>query len=201
MAIVQIGDALVNSLLGKDDLGAHGKFMTSVHLGTEAFRSRMAAAGVAQGIIAERIEWAQGGIRAGLGLCESPIERSMLPALVFADYWVSQSMPADVHTNPSEALPEARVVIVPQHVVLNFRLDFAVVVRASKGRILVVAVECDGADYHDARRDADRDDVLASWGIPVVRLTGSRINTDPMECASHVASRVVHHIDRLGMRT
>ncbi len=199
MAIVQLGDALVNSLLGKDDLGAHGKFMTSVHMGSEAFRSRMTAAGLAPHIIAERIEWAQGEIRAGLDLCESPIERSMLPALVFADYWVSSSVPAAVHTNQSEPLPEERVVIVPQHVVLNFRLDFAIVVRANKGRILTVAVECDGASYHEKFKDAARDDVLASWGIPVVRLTGSRIHTDPMECASFVAGRVIHHIDRLGM--
>lgn len=58
------------------------------------------------------------------------------------------------------------VVAYPQYPVLNYFLDFA-------NPKLKIAIEADGKQWHDAAKDAARDERLASLGWKVFRLTGA----------------------------
>jgi very-short-patch-repair endonuclease len=77
-----------------------------------------------------------------------------------------------------ECWPNKPVVIAPQFVIARYRLDFLVALRAKDYRRLV-AIECDGRDYHslveDVERDKHRDEYLKSFGIRTLRYTGSWI--------------------------
>lgn len=101
-------------------------------------------------------------------MCESPIERIMLAILI------PQEMNRyAVHSCEFRAPP----VIVPQHNILNYRVDFALIGGANDLRI---AVECDGHDFHErtkeqARRDRSRDRALSAAGWTVLRFTGREI--------------------------
>lgn len=108
--------------------------------------------------------------------CESPIEKRLLPWLVFEDYGDEvTTIPAIVHSPKNEAsMPPGDVVIVPQFGFAKVRMDFAVVVRV-KGVVRIVCVECDGRDTHVEDYDTARDEYLAAWGIPTVRATGTQI--------------------------
>lgn len=55
----------------------------------------------------------------------------------------------------------------PQFPVDKFFVDFGNPVKK-------VALECDGRDFHDAKKDAERDAVLLSHGWRVLRVTGSQ---------------------------
>lgn len=58
------------------------------------------------------------------------------------------------------------VVMYPQFPVLSFFVDFA----SPKAK---VAIECDGAAYHDAAKDAERDEKLRAAGWIVYRISGA----------------------------
>jgi very-short-patch-repair endonuclease len=62
-------------------------------------------------------------------------------------------------------------VFYPQYPVLNFFVDFA----NPKAK---VAIECDGAGYHDAKKDRERDRTLAQHGWTVYRFTGSECHRE-----------------------
>jgi hypothetical protein len=61
----------------------------------------------------------------------------------------------------------------PQYPVGKYFVDFAIVHKR-------IAIECDGAAYHNAEKDAKRDVELASMGWRVVRIPGKDCWTD--EC-------------------
>lgn len=126
----------------------------------------------------EEGDLARSRIDHGLPLCESPIERVALAAMMTAD-WApfSRSRPIICTTESLPAPSEVGVAIVPQFAFDRFRLDFGVFLDWSP--IQMIAVECDGKEFHDAGRDRDRDAYLATWGIPTFRITGSEINTSP----------------------
>lgn len=66
----------------------------------------------------------------------------------------------------------ANLVMYPQYPVAGFFLDFA-------NPVAKVAIECDGAAYHqDKAKDAARDAKLAALGWKVYRITGSQCRTD-----------------------
>jgi hypothetical protein len=132
-------------------------------------------------------EAAEKNIGKGLPLCESQIERMMLPWLVYLDYKDGVTYPAHVHIPSKETvLPWPGIVIVPQFAIAKYRLDFAVICR-HKGSTRIVAVECDGAKFHDVTKDRIRDNYLASWNIPTFRSRGSDINKGPQWAAGMVA--------------
>lgn len=65
----------------------------------------------------------------------------------------------------------------PQIPACGFFLDFA-------NPFLKIAIECDGADFHDYEKDSIRDGVLQNNGWTVFRITGSectRIITSPFD--------------------
>jgi len=67
----------------------------------------------------------------------------------------------------------------PQFPVGKYFVDFAIVHKK-------IAIECDGADYHDAEKDAVRDEELRKIGWAVVRVPGRDCWTD--ECSRIIGS-------------
>jgi hypothetical protein len=128
--------------------------------------------------------------RKGECLCESPIERSMLAALLTAQWSGFDTIPPRVHTalDKSEMLPEGDIIIVPQMAFLRYRLDFGLALRVPGIPIQIVAVECDDADFHtEYRKENDRVLYLKSWGVPVFKFTGKEIHADALDAARKVA--------------
>lgn len=103
-----------------------------------------------------------------------------LPEIMDAEPWVYgidpyawEGLPGMVNMTPIERLVwgdirQNGLVMYPQFPVLNYFLDFA-------NPAAKVAIECDGREFHDARKDAERDERLAKIGWTVYRLTGSEI--------------------------
>ena len=120
---------------------------------------------------------------------ESPIERMLLPWLVMEDYGPKiGTIPAPVYIAKDKYLcPKGEIVIIPQSAFIRARLDFAVVTKHN-GTLRIVAVECDGKDFHSAQRDTLRDGFLASFGIPTVRASGSLIHTRPRDISARVSA-------------
>jgi hypothetical protein len=130
---------------------------------------------------------------AGMTLCESPIERTLLPALLIAQWVGCECFPAKVSSASLEdiegLMEPSRALIVPQLKVAGRRLDFALflpIELAPKG----FAIECDGRAYHNAMDDIERDVELAQSGFATLRFTGSQINTNPFECALNAVHQV-----------
>lgn len=66
----------------------------------------------------------------------------------------------------------------------------------------VLAIECDGHDFHEktkaqALRDKGRDRHLLSHGINTIRFVGSEIYRDPVACAGEAASLLVGLEERM----
>lgn len=123
-------------------------------------------------------------------LCESPIERSMLAAMLTAQWSGFDTIPPRVHTalDKEEMLPEGDIIIVPQMAFLRYRLDFGLALRVPGKPIQIVAVECDGADFHtEYRKENARVHYLKSWGVPVFKFTGKEIHADAIDAARKVA--------------
>jgi len=121
----------------------------------------------------------------GETLCESPIERSMLAALITGQWSGFGTIPPRVHSalDKEEMFPKGDVVIVPQMAFLRYRMDFGVIIEA-KGHPQIVCVECDGHQFHqDFRKEALRVNYFKSWGIPVFKFTGSELHEDAIASA------------------
>lgn len=128
-----------------------------------------------------RIESARTRLLACLSLCESPIEKLVLAALAFTVIPDTLCFPPAIHDFMSgEPWPNSPFVIVPQFVVARYRLDFLVSIEDQQGTRTLVAIECDGANFHNGidtrQRDANRDSYLAKLGIRTVRISGQRIS-------------------------
>lgn len=64
---------------------------------------------------------------------------------------------------------KGRIVLYPQYPVLNYHLDFA-------NPYLKIALELDGAKYHDKEKDLKRDNNLRALGWTVYRISGREMN-------------------------
>jgi hypothetical protein len=136
------------------------------------------------------VEQAEDDIHGAIKVCESPIERAMLPFLVFQSYLHDCPEPARIYLNGTMDLcPACSVVIVPQFAFVKYRLDFAIVAKVGHARV-TVALECDGREFHEAQRDAKRDAFLASWGIPTVRAKGTDVARDAALVSQKVSELV-----------
>ncbi|MEW6639026.1 MAG: DUF559 domain-containing protein [Pseudomonadota bacterium] len=72
------------------------------------------------------------------------------------------------------------------------RLDFAIFIPGLTGSFPMVAIECDGHQFHErtveqASKDRKRDRALQKYGIPVLRFTGTDIVRRSVELADEVA--------------
>lgn len=137
-----------------------------------------------QGILIAEYEKAQ-------ALCESPIERDMLAALMSGNWSFCDSPFIPVHSLRDKEAPikDAPVVIIPQFPFGRFRLDFAILCRGL-GKPRILAVECDGRDFHDPESDRLRDKQLEAFGIDVFRAPGSSIHNAVHDVADLVIQAV-----------
>lgn len=159
----------------------------------ERFRRRCHGLGMSEVMIEQRLAGARLEYAEAIRACESPIEKVLLPWLVFEDYGDFEG-PAHVQVEDG-VLPllNTQIVIVPQFKFLNYRLDFAVVVKMRTGDRRIIAVECDGEAHHRGRIgwDRHRDKRLASWGIYTVRAEGREAHSYPQAVSARVASIVI----------
>jgi very-short-patch-repair endonuclease len=120
-------------------------------------------------------------------LCESPIEELFLAA-AFAS-GIDSSLAAQIYASPYREgidLYEGDH-IWPQARIAKYRLDFLCIHVSADSSRRLVAVECDGHEFHErtkkqAEHDKARDRFLTGRGIKVLRFTGSEIFRDPIIC-------------------
>jgi len=139
------------------------------------------------------VQSATGIFESCCALCESPIEKLFLAALV-----TRMRVEMDCYFLAFDKVPRkqnlhsAIVVCVPQVKIGKYRVDFLLLDdRGSKQKLTVI--ECDGHDFHErtkeqAARDRSRDRWFAAQGISVLRFTGSEVYNDPFGVADEVAS-------------
>lgn len=132
--------------------------------------------------------------------CESPIEKMLGSALIFANDGLSRleyriSMDGR-HALTSDTLRNCvsknASMISPQvKVGKDYRVDFLVATRLEDDRVILTAIECDGHDFHErtkeqASRDKKRDRSLTVQGVSVLRFTGSDIHHRLDECVIEI---------------
>lgn len=167
-----------------------GKGLTTLQMGMESLMRRARTMELREDVSKAVQSLAYEQYAKGEALCESPIERSMLAGLLTAQWSGFQAIPPLVHCarDKEEMLPPGDIVIVPQMAFLRYRLDFGLVIRVPGMTPQIVAVECDGADFHtEYRREVDRVAYLKSWNIPVFKFTGREIHAAALEAAHKVA--------------
>jgi very-short-patch-repair endonuclease len=158
----------------------------------DRFRRRWASLGVSAQMTESAIERGQAAINYGVYLCDSPIEKLLLPWLVFEDYGSQVSGPARIIGPEDREMPIADLMIAPQFAFGRYRLDFALLVKDMKGARRIFAIECDGAEYHmDEHADAIRDEYLREWGVTTIRASGSEIYRHPIAVSARVAEAVM----------
>lgn len=192
-----LGDITADLALTKDQVKDNlrklaGKSMTALQMGFVSFHHRAAALGIPETEMAAVEELAYLHLSRGCTACESPIEKTMLAAML-TYHWGHEflSLPPLIHLPKEEDfLPRGDLVIVPQFAFAKYRVDFLIVAELN-GRKEFVAVECDGEEFHqDAMRDRTRDAYFQSWGIPVVRVTGSLISGTPDRAVALVEAAI-----------
>lgn len=110
-----------------------------------------------------------------LAKCESPIEQ--LYGLYFLDAYYRRDFSYELALIPQHEFKKEDITI---------RVDFAIV-GTINGRQFTLVVECDGHDFHDKTReqaesDRQRDRLLKSFGLDVIRFAGSEIYRSPRKC-------------------
>lgn len=123
-------------------------------------------------------------------LCESPLERVMLAALVavieIEERWPLNIIPPEIAMKSGGG----RLCLSPQVQLEDYRVDFLLADARFKNPVRIV-IECDGHDFHErtqdqALRDRSRDRVVQALGAKIVRFTGREIWRDPIACAREV---------------
>lgn len=146
--------------------------------------------------IAERRGWKFGEVHekckavfdAWEGFCESPIEREFLAALICQDWRrFDIEFPGFYRQGEMASSQISPVTVIPQATFGRYRVDFSLSVQRKNFRH-IVAVECDGAEYHDREADSQRDHVLELYGVRVARLTGKEIRSSALDLASDLVS-------------
>jgi len=182
VTLKRLGDTITKAdgtTLGLDGAGATRAIFD---FSWERMRRRMLSKGATEATIKSARNHAVIAIQLGLEICDSPIERTLLPALVCSDFGVVSDFPAKMHDPRRECLPDGPVIIIPQFAFARSRMDFGMAVRF-KGQLQMFCIECDGAAFHRAANNIVRDGYFASWGIPTARLSGREIYDDTFAAA------------------
>lgn len=144
------------------------------------------------------LERAATNLSSAYDLCESPIERAFLEALIIKSvgrrYEITFPFDAEDGAAFLGDFP-CSLKITPQWKLKKYRADFLLEfntpnfgVDTSQNITRRVIVECDGHDFHEktkdqAKRDKAKDRAITGSGIPVLRYTGSEIYSDPFKAA------------------
>ncbi len=127
-----------------------------------------------------------------IDICESPIEKHLLPWLLMQHHWLFDYPPILLRSDRLK-IPKNSIGVVPQLRIGQFRVDFALVWK-HMGRLMKGVIECDGAEYHsDEAKDIARSGNLLKIADVLVirRFTGSEIYSRPDACA-YLAAASVH---------
>jgi very-short-patch-repair endonuclease len=126
------------------------------------------------------------GFLYGCDRCESPAEKILLAAAAWSVGLKGWQIPF-IWPSWSAAVPTyPDVVIVPQHGIGRYRVDFAIYAREMR-----LVVEVDGHEWHEktkeqAARDKRRDRDLQQEGWAVFHFTGSEVWNDPFGCCETI---------------
>lgn len=126
-------------------------------------------------------------------LAGSEIERVFIDEVVMSRGDVARLVPASTADEFYDWLRHSSqfVLVAPQVIVGPYRCDF-LAGRYSGGRVTLVAVECDGFDFHSRRHQRDRDmrrdrTMRSVRGInDVLRFTGSHIRSNAAGCVDEM---------------
>lgn len=133
----------------------------------------------------------------GIGLCESPIEKVLLPGLICQRYQFFNFNPCVLLPGETDKFKRGTMAVIPQLPIGRYRVDFALAGSIGDGPIKFVVVECDGKEFHDGianvRRDVNRDvSILQNRRVlDVFRLDGREILRDPKGAAKRVGKAVL----------
>lgn len=118
--------------------------------------------------------------RKGEPLCESPIEKVMLGALMAVDFERGQAIfPQVFDCRLDSVMPDVAVVICPQFPFIRFRVDFMVLIRHGD-HVGQFVCEADGQAFHDASYDRARDTLMYSAGVAgIFRVGGKKLMGSP----------------------
>lgn len=134
---------------------------------------------------------AEAAYEEGIVLCESPIEIWLLPWLISAGHCLSKYHHFPIIKLATDLSDDNPIGIIPQFSLIRYRLDF-VVCKYFKKNAALVAVECDGADFHDPKKDAIRDAKVLAEGVPIIRASGSDIMRNPAAVARRVMANLLN---------
>ena len=185
-------DFICETLLPDDNLAlVAGIAETIFSTGQAAFLARCRRLGLSAHQAADALATARTRFEFGTSLCESPIEKIVLAAMLAVDWPGLLTIPPLVHDGRRDALlPNGDVVIIPQMAFLRYRADFGVLVDKG-GRRRLSVVECDGEEFHqDAGRQRARDAYFQSWDVKSFRLTGSEIHQDALGAVGRIVAEV-----------
>lgn len=129
-------------------------------------------------------------IRFNITRLESPIQARLAEALVVAAApYAPRPETLDIE---SEYIIEGAATQWWHDKSRNFRADFAIrLFRPSRTfEHARLVVEADGKDFHDAARDARRDEMLLKAGWQTIRFTGREIYRDARGCADRAMSKL-----------
>ena len=127
---------------------------------------------------------------------ESPIERLLWSEILFCSDGYN---PICVLNGPEENYTKFCTWVSPQYSIGKYRADF-MFCACFGGKRQLIAVECDGHDFHErtkeqARRDKARDRYFVKNDIKVLRFTGSEIYADTKKCIEEIEIVLCRAID------
>jgi very-short-patch-repair endonuclease len=129
----------------------------------------------------------------GLSGYESPIEGKLLEALVGHGFFAGHGeiVPRWLQERGYVAPEHIMAMLLPQALLLDYRVDFLIVARGYRCSLDATVVECDGHEFHErtkaqAARDRRRDRRLTAAGYRVMRFTGAKIHWAAEGCADEV---------------
>jgi very-short-patch-repair endonuclease len=124
---------------------------------------------------------------------DSPIERLLyISAVTFIENFGHDYGLNGLMRGGHDGEPEfGEVEIAEQVRVLDWPVDFVFRVGVYGGTVAMLAVECDGHDFHErtkeqAARDRSRGRALQAAGYTVMRFTGSELYRDPIACVLEI---------------
>ena len=132
----------------------------------------------------------------GFSVCESPIEKLLLPWLLMQQYNGFNHNPAVLLAGETQKYVPYTVAVIPQLEIGRYRADFALAASRKDGLIRFVVIECDGAEFHDGVenvvRDVNRDVTLLKSRrvLDVIRFSGKEIYRSARKCAAEAAEHV-----------
>jgi very-short-patch-repair endonuclease len=132
-------------------------------------------------------------IKEAISICESPIEKCLLPWIATQRYQFFNYPPVICKPDCLHNIPPFAIAITPQLQIGRFRIDFCILARLN-GASKALLIECDGKEYHqDQARDKWRSSLLMRNDkiIGIHRVTGYEIFKDVQLAAAGISKTVI----------